>query len=58
MVDKHGDPNAENLNFAVSADALLHDSGWEFSGFGKQRLIDFIEQADKLQKRQTVDFNH
>lgn len=58
MVDKHGDPNAENLNFAVSADALLHDSGWEFSGFGKQRLIDFIEQADKLQKRQPVDFNH
>ena len=25
MVDKHGDPNAENLNFAVRADALPQD---------------------------------
>jgi S1-C subfamily serine protease len=31
MVDKHGDPNAENLNFAVRADALLRDVNWDFS---------------------------
>ncbi len=31
MVDKHGDPNAENLNFAVRADALLEDSTWDFA---------------------------
>src|SRR6202021_3505049 len=33
MVDKHGDPNAETLNFAVRADALFDDSAWEFSSF-------------------------
>src|ERR1700723_2424075 len=37
MVDKHGDPNAENLNFAVRADALLDDSAWEFATFGHRR---------------------
>jgi S1-C subfamily serine protease len=58
MVDKHGDPNAENLNFAVSVDALLHDSGWEFNGSGKQRLSNFIEQAAQLQKRLPVDATH
>ena len=58
MVDKHGDPNAENLNFAVSADALLHDSGWQFSGVGKRRLSDFIEQGEQRQKSLPVDVNH
>jgi S1-C subfamily serine protease len=58
MVDKHGDPNAENLNFAVRADALLHDTGWEFSGFGKRRLTDFIEQGEQLEKTLPVDVNH
>jgi len=41
MVDKHGDPNAENLNFAVRADALLDDSGWKFEKSGQQRLSDY-----------------
>jgi S1-C subfamily serine protease len=44
MVDKHGDPNAENLNFAVSAAALLDDSGWDFATLGHRRLTDFIAQ--------------
>ena len=44
MVDKHGDPNAENLNFAVRADALLEDSGWDFETFGRRRLADFLTQ--------------
>ena len=42
MVDKHGDPNAENLNFAVRADALLDESDWEFESFGHKRLADFV----------------
>jgi S1-C subfamily serine protease len=42
MVDKNGDPNAENLNFAVRADALLEDSGWEFEGIGHKRLSDYL----------------
>jgi hypothetical protein len=41
VMDKQNDPNAENINFAVRADALLEDSGWKFFGAGRQRLIDF-----------------
>ena len=41
VIDKHNDPNAENINFAARADALLEDSGWKFFGAGHQRLIDF-----------------
>jgi S1-C subfamily serine protease len=44
MVDKQGDPNAENLNFAVRADALLEDSGWDFATFGRKRLTDYLSQ--------------
>jgi S1-C subfamily serine protease len=49
MVDKHGDPNAENLNFAVRADALLDDSGWNFEKFGRQHLDDF-QASGAMQK--------
>jgi S1-C subfamily serine protease len=45
MVDKHGDPNAENLNFAVRADALLEDSGWNFEKLGRKRLDDYRASA-------------
>jgi S1-C subfamily serine protease len=50
MVDKHGDPNAENLNFAVRADALLEDSGWEFESFGRRRLADYVSRDAALEK--------
>jgi S1-C subfamily serine protease len=52
MIDKHGDPNAENLNFALRPDALLHDLDWEFTGFGRRRLDDFIAQGQ--QRSQTA----
>ena len=48
MVDKHGDPNAENLNFAVRADALLEDAEWEFATFGHRRLTDYVTQDEAL----------
>ena len=41
MVDKNNSPNAENLNFAIRADALLDLSGWSFSGEGRRRLTAF-----------------
>jgi S1-C subfamily serine protease len=44
MVDRTGDPNAENLNFAVRADALMQDSEWEFEGIGQRRLSDYVAQ--------------
>jgi S1-C subfamily serine protease len=50
MVDKHGDPNAENLNFAVRADALFDDSAWEFSSFGHRRLSDYVAHDEALEK--------
>ena len=50
MVDKHGDPNAENLNFAVRADALLEDSAWDFENFGRKRLADYVSRDAALEK--------
>lgn len=47
MVDKNNSPNAENLNFAVRADALLDISGWTFSGEGRQRLTSFEQSQIK-----------
>ena len=46
------EPEAENLNFAVSTDALMHSADWEFvSGTSapKNVLADFARQA-KLRK--------
>ena len=42
MVDKNVSPNAENLNFAVRADALTDDKGWSFWGQGKHYLNGYI----------------
>lgn len=55
MVDKHGDPNAENLNFAVRADALLEDSGWEFTSAGRRRLTDYVAQDAVREKTLPTD---
>jgi len=58
MVDKHGDPNAENLNFAVSADALLQDSGWDFTAPGRRRLTDYIAQGEQQEKTLPLEGKH
>jgi S1-C subfamily serine protease len=50
MVDKNGDPNAENLNFAVRTDALLEDSGWDFASFGRRRFSDYVAHDEALEK--------
>ena len=50
MVDKHGDPNAENLNFAVRADALLDESAWNFSSSGYKRLTDYVSHDEAQEK--------
>jgi hypothetical protein len=50
------DPEAENLNFAVSTDALLHESDWEVlnnSSAPKNEFSDFIHHASV--RRTTVD---
>jgi S1-C subfamily serine protease len=40
-IDRSIMPNAENLNFAVRADVLLDESGWNFVGKGKERFEAF-----------------
>ena len=42
MVDRGSNPNAENLNFAVRADAVIKSAGWEFVGEGRKRLEEFV----------------
>ena len=49
-MDKSINPNAENLNFAVGAGAFVHESGWEFLGDGRTRLLEF--QKASLSKDQ------
>jgi S1-C subfamily serine protease len=41
------EPEAENLNFAVSTDALLHESDWDLAGSDASRkaFADFVRQA-------------
>jgi S1-C subfamily serine protease len=49
MVDRNSSPNAENLNFAVRADALLDQTGWAFSGQGQQYLKNFEQSQHAMQ---------
>ncbi len=42
--DKSYQPNAENLNFAVSAQALLKESDWEFAKNGKEYLQEYLKK--------------
>ncbi len=49
-LDKSAQPNAENLNFAVAAKALLHEIGWEFTPEGRQRFQEYIRVAGSIGK--------
>jgi hypothetical protein len=40
-MDKSVQPNAENLNFAVTASALLREAGWEFADSGRRKVEGF-----------------
>jgi S1-C subfamily serine protease len=50
MMDKSVQPNAENLNFAVTAKALLHESGWEFAQGGRERFQEYLRALGNLGK--------
>ena len=47
MVDRSFSPNAENLNFAVRADAVLDPDRWDFSAGGRKHLDDFLAARHK-----------
>jgi len=49
MVDRSHSPNAESLNFAVRADALMQASGWTFTDNGQNYLAEF----DRLEHTQS-----
>lgn len=49
-LDKSSQPNAENLNFAVAAKALLHEAGWEFAQGGRERYQAYLRVAGNLGK--------
>jgi len=49
-MDKSLKPNAENLNFAVNAQALLHESGWDFVQGGRERLQEFLRALSAVGK--------
>jgi S1-C subfamily serine protease len=51
-LDKTMRPNAENLNFAIAADALLRDVGWEFANGGREHLADFWRLSNSAQSKQ------
>lgn len=56
MVDKHGDPNAENLNFGIRADALRQESDWDFVKLGRKHLDDFL--ASTASQEAPLTTNH
>jgi S1-C subfamily serine protease len=53
-MDRSADPNAENLNFAITAGALLEDAGWNFNGNGRQRLKEY-EEARAQDRPSTIE---
>jgi S1-C subfamily serine protease len=57
MVDKHGDPNAENLNFSVRADALQRVSDWDFVKSGSKHLADYLG-SDVVREKAAQSTSH
>ncbi len=53
-LDKTVRPNAENLNFAITADAVLREAGWEFSKDGRQHVADFWRVSKAAQGNPAV----
>ncbi len=47
--DKSMSPNAENLNFAVTASSLLQEIGWDFAQGGREHLLDFWRGSKSAQ---------
>ncbi len=45
MVDRGMNPNAENLNFAVRADAVLELENWDYGNNGRKRLDSYVSSG-------------
>lgn len=51
-LDHNADPNAENLNFAVSAAAMTDPAGWAFSGKGREYFDHFVVASHAINQKQ------
>jgi S1-C subfamily serine protease len=51
-MDHNADPNAENLNFAISAQSLNHAAGWSFSQNGRASFERFLNASSASSARQ------
>jgi S1-C subfamily serine protease len=49
-LDKSVQPNAENLNFAVAAKALVREAGWEFAQGGRERFQEYLHASGNIGK--------
>src|SRR5262249_21665106 len=47
-MDHNLDPNAENLNFAVDAQALIEPKGWSFANNGRQYFDAFVRASHSV----------
>jgi S1-C subfamily serine protease len=54
-MDKSFQPNAENLNFAVTAQAFLKLSGWEFAKNGRERLQEYLQAMTAKKEKAPQD---
>jgi S1-C subfamily serine protease len=52
--DKSMRPNAENLNFAITASSLLQEIGWDFAQGGRAHLLDFWRGSKDAKAQKTV----
>jgi S1-C subfamily serine protease len=51
-LDKSFQPNAENLNFAVTAQAFLKENGWEFAKDGRERWREYLKAITANQEKE------
>jgi S1-C subfamily serine protease len=56
-VARSAEPEAENLNFAVSTDALLHESDWDYAGGApaKNAFTDFMHKTKVRRAAETTE---
>jgi hypothetical protein len=50
MVDRGINPNAENLNFAVRAEAVVEPDNWEYTKDGRKHLDNYV--SSRPEKKQ------
>ena len=50
MVDRRSNPNAENLNFAVRAEAVVEPDNWEYTNGGRKHLDSYVSSRPEKKR--------